>query len=138
MGVGGNDLLDVVVDHGCGMDGVPRRDGWICFHQLQGSIGLSEGYRKYRKAEMNHRGVADLGNVRLSEGKITMENFLEDFRIGDGTNVPQFDFLQDILAWFFTGMRRPQGIHNDIGVEEEGGIHRQEYFRAKYSASHSW
>ena len=24
--VGGNDLLDVVIDHGCGVDGVPRCD----------------------------------------------------------------------------------------------------------------
>lgn len=106
MGVGGNDFLDVVVDHGCGVDGVPRRDGWICFHQFQGSIGLSEGYRQDRKAEMDHRGVTDLGNVRLSEGKITMEDFLEYFRIGDGTNVSRFYFLQDIFTGLFIGMQR--------------------------------
>ena len=50
MAVGRDDLLDVMVDHGGGVDRVPGGDGRICFHQLQGSIGLSESYRKDRKA----------------------------------------------------------------------------------------
>lgn len=94
----GDDLFDSIVDHCGGVDCIPRGDGGNLFHQLQGSICLSKGYRKDIYTELNCGKIGHFGNFRLSQGKITVENFLEDFRADDGANISRLDFLQDSFA----------------------------------------
>ena len=86
--VGGNDFLDPVIDHGGGVDGIPGGDRWDFLHQGKSAVGFREGYREHRDANTDYGGVSDFRNGRLSDGKITVKNFPQDFRIGDGMNIP--------------------------------------------------
>jgi hypothetical protein len=86
--VGGNDFLDPVINHRGGVDGVAGGDRWNFLHQGKSPVGFRDGYRVHRDANTDHGGVDDFRKFRFSDGKIAAKNFLQNFRIGDGKNVP--------------------------------------------------
>lgn len=54
MAVGGNDFLDIVVDHGGGVNGIAGGDGLVKLEQFEGGVGVRDFYRQYVYADAGH------------------------------------------------------------------------------------
>ena len=70
-------------------------------HQGTSPVGFRDGYRVHRDANTDYGDVGDFPDFRLSDGKIAVKNFLQNFRVGNGKNVPCLDFFQDSIAGAF-------------------------------------
>jgi len=102
--------------------------GGVVFKNPEGQVRIFQRYGKNDGAKLNHRMIGHFTEGQVSDRKKPVDDFLQDFRIRDGLDLPGFDFSQDFSAGIAKRVRPTHGdFHNsDCPVFKRGDFNRCE------------
>lgn len=116
------DLLDPVLPHHGQVQGIARGQLAITQNNLLGFFHRSMVNRQNLVYEREQNVKSRLNGLPAIDSYITMQDFLQDFRIRDQSLTLGYEFLEQALSVRLVQMRRPDKIHGDIGIDENHGL----------------
>ena len=100
MGIGTDDMEDIIIQHRCSMDGISYGDR-ILVQKIHCLSNIFNGYRQDRISNIFQEFTCFMGNIFFTNGMVSVKYLLEYFCVSAYLHLCRAYLLKDSDTWGF-------------------------------------